>query len=96
MSFYYELHQWLLSIKPENTSWFATEQEDIEIVPKDFEIEMSKYQNKVQESSIEDNSLKQLITDIIGFYNREDKPAWREFFDRKILSDWELISDPNV
>ena len=90
----YELHQWLLSIKPENTSWYAEEQEDIKIVPKDFEIEMLKYQNKVHESSIEDKSLKQLITDIIGFYNREDKPAWREFFDRKILSDWELINDP--
>ena len=23
------------------------------------------------------------MSDIIGFYNREDKPAWREFFDRR-------------
>ena len=90
----YELHQWLLGIKPENTSWFTTDLEDEIIELKDFEIEMLKYQTKVQESSIKDKSLKQLITDIIGFYNREDKPAWREFFDRKLLSDWELMEDP--
>ena len=90
----YELHQWLLKIKPEKTSWFTSNLEDEEIELKDFEIEMMNYHNKVNESSIEDKSLKELIMDIIGFYNREDKPAWREFFDRKIRSDWELIDDP--
>ena len=80
------LHQWLLSIKPENTSWFTKDFEDEVIELKDFEIEMLKYQTKVQESPIKDKSVKQLIKDIIGFYNRkEDKPAWREFFDRKLL-----------
>ena len=34
------------------------------------------------------------MSDIIGFYNREDKPAWREFFDRRTKSDEELIDDP--
>ena len=43
---------------------------------------------------MENSKIKQLVSDIIGFYNREDKPAWREFFDRKTRSDEELIEDP--
>ena len=34
------------------------------------------------------------MSDIIGFYNREAKPTWREFYNRKQKSDEELIDDP--
>ena len=30
---------------------------------------------------------------MIGYYGREQKPSWRLFFDRKDLSDEELIDD---
>ena len=90
----YELHQWLLSIKPKDTLWFSPPEKENELELKDWELDMLTYQKKVENSDIEDPKIKQLMSDIIGFYNREDKPAWREFFDRRIKSDEELIEDP--
>lgn len=91
----YELHQWLLSIKPEESGWFNTFIEDEEEVNlKDWEAKMIEYQEKIENSSIKDENIKQLMSDILGFYNRENKPSWREYFERKIKSDEELIDDP--
>ena len=91
----YELHQWLLSIKPGESGWFTSYKEDEEEVElKDWEVKMMEYQEKIENSTIKDEKIKQLMSDILGFYNRENKPAWREFFDRKTKSDEELIDDP--
>ena len=37
-----------------------------------------------------------MLSDIIGFFQREQKPQWRLHFDRKDLSDSELIDDREV
>ncbi len=89
----YELHKWLLDKKPKETSWFIPKKNG-EMELRDFEIDMITYQEKVEKSKIENKKIKQLMSDIIGFYNREDKPAWREFFERRTKSDEELIEDP--
>jgi len=89
----YKLHQWLLKIKPEETSWFIPQRSE-EMKLREWEIDMLTYQKKVKKSKIKNIKVKQLMSDIIGFYNREDKPAWREFFERRIMSDEELIEDP--
>ncbi len=90
----YQLHQWLLRIKPSETSWFVPQKLDEEMKLRDWEIDMNLYSKKVEKSKIKNKEIKQLMSDIIGFYNREDKPAWREFFDRRTKSDEELIDDP--
>ena len=90
----YQLHKWLLSIKPSETSWFVSQKKDSEMELRDWEVDMITYQEKVEKSKIKNKQIKQLMSDIIGFYNREDKPAWREFFDRRTKSDEELIDDP--
>ena len=90
----YQLHQWLLRIKPPETSWFTPQKLDEEMKLRDWEIDMKLYSEKVDKSKIKNQEIKQLMSDIIGFYNREDKPSWREFFDRKSKSDEELIDDP--
>ena len=87
----YELREWLLSIKPKNTGWFTPEKEVMEY--RDNELKMMDYQRKIEQSKIKDPNLKQIVSDIIGFYNRENKPDWREFFDRKDFSDEELVED---
>ena len=90
----YLLHKWLLKIKPEETSWFQTlEKQEVEL--KDWEADILNYQKKVEKGKFQNTSIKQLIFDIIGFYNRENKPSWREFFERKLKSDDELIEDPS-
>ena len=58
---------------------------------RDWEIDMNLYSKKVEKSKIKNKEIKQLMSDIIGFYNREDKPAWREFFDRRTKSDEESM-----
>ena len=58
-----------------------------------FEENLLDYQKKFNASKLSDNRIVKLLSDVIGFYNREQKPQWRQFFDRKDLSDEELIDD---
>ena len=90
----FELHKWLLEIKPPATSWFTSQKLEEEMKLRDWEIDMKLYSIKVEKSKIKNKEIKQLMSDIIGFYNRENKPAWREFFDRRSKSDEELMDDP--
>ena len=48
---------------------------------RDREIKMIEYQNKVEKSKIKNKRIKQLLSDIIGFYVRENKPSWTAFFE---------------
>ena len=89
----HELHKWLLDKKPNETSWFVPKKNG-EMELRDWEIEITAYREKVEKSKIENKKIKQLMSDIIGFYNREAKPTWREFYNRKQKSDEELIDDP--
>ena len=90
----FKLHEWLVKNKPVESSWFIPQKPENEMELRDWEKEMLAYQEKVKNSKFKNPKMKQLMSDIIGFYNREDKPAWREFFERKGKSDEELIEDP--
>ena len=87
----FKLRNWLLKIKPEDTNWHVPVKESIELRP--FEETLLEYQKKFNVSKLKDKPIVKLLSDIIGFYSREMKPSWREFFDRKDLSDEELIDD---
>ena len=87
----FKLRNWLLKIKPADTKWFVPEKEQMELRP--FEENLLDYQKKFNASKLSDNRIVKLLSDVIGFYNREQKPQWRQFFDRKDLSDEELIDD---
>ena len=87
----YELRQWILSIKPESTKWLVPSKEIIELREK--EIKFLNYQDKLDETKIKDKELIKILKDIHGFYNRENKPDWREYFDRKYFSHEELVDD---
>ena len=90
----FKLHEWLIENKPAESSWFIPQKQENEMELRDWEVEMLAYQKKVQKSKFKNPEMKKLMSDIIGFYNREDKPSWREFFERKDKSDEELIEDP--
>ena len=87
----YELRNWLLSIKPNNTKWLTPSKEIIEL--RDKEIKFLDYQEKLEKTKVKDKELINILKDIHGFYNRENKPDWREYFDRKYFSHTELIDD---
>ena len=90
----FRLRKWLLRIKPQQTRWFVPEKDKIEIRP--FEETLLEYREKFKNSKIKNNKIVQLLSDIIGFFQREQKPQWRLHFDRKDLSDSELIDDREV
>ena len=90
----FRLRKWLLRIKPQQTRWFVPEKDKIEIRP--FEERLLEYREKFKNSKIKDNKIVQLLSDIVGFFLREQKPSWRQHFDRKDLSDSELIDDREV
>ena len=87
----FRLRKWLLRIKPNQTKWFVPEKDQLEIRP--FEEILLEYQEKFKNLKIKPNKIIQLLSDIIGFFNREQKPQWRQHFDRKDLSNSELIED---
>ena len=89
----YQLRNWILEIKEKakNTSWFLPSKEEMEL--RDNEIKMLDYQKKISNTKIESKPIKEIITSIIGYYNRENKPEWREYFDRKDLTDDDLVDD---
>ena len=87
----FRLRKWLLKIKPQETKWFVPEKEQMELRP--FEEILLEYQEKFTKSKVKNTTIGKLLSDIIGFYSREQKPQWRQHFDRKDLSDDELIDD---
>ena len=87
----FKLRKWLLRIKPEKTKWFVPEREEMELRP--FEETLLEYQGRIKNSKIINTKIGKLLFDIIGFWNREQKPQWRLHFDRKDLSNSELIDD---
>jgi len=87
----FKLRNWLLKIKPEGTKWFVPEKDQMEL--RSFEENLLEYQKKISSSKLSNKPMLKLLSDVIGFYNREQKPQWRQFFDRKDLSNEELIDD---
>ena len=87
----FRLRKWLLRIKPKQTKWFVPEKEKIELRP--FEENLLEFQEKFENFKSKHNKISKLLSDVIGFYNREQKPQWRQHFDRKDLSDSDLMDD---
>ena len=87
----YRLRKWLMRIKPEQTRFFISEKEQMEL--RGFEEKLLEYQEKFKNSKIQNTLIGKLTSDVVGFYNREQKVPWRHHFNRKDLSDEELIED---
>ena len=85
----FKLRKWLFKIKPNQAKWFVPEKEQMELRP--HEEVLLQYQAKFNNSKNKNTKLINILSDIIGFYNREQKPQWREFFDRKDFSDSDLV-----
>ena len=80
-----------MRIKPEQTRFFISEKEQMEL--RGFEEKLLEYQEKFKNSKIQNTLIGKLTSDVVGFYNREQKVPWRHHFNRKDLSDEELIED---
>ena len=100
----YKLRDWLLTKRPADLPWFRDpdnkEQADTESEPdmkperKPWEIEYEAFQAQLREKASEDNAhFHELVSNLLEFHNREDKPDWWAFFERQNLSEDELEDD---
>ena len=89
----YELREWLVNdLRPDECKWYEP---DYKVSEKADERDrkFNTYKQKIKDENIKDQSLKKICSDIIGFYRRDLRPEWRMFFERKNMSNDELIED---
>ena len=90
------LRDWLLTLKPEDTSWFKglpeyTEEEELE--RKDWEVEYENYQTRLGVTDENPLPINERLSHLLEFHNREAKPQWWSSFERQNKFEDELIDD---
>lgn len=86
-----ELRDWLLSIRPEKCKWFIPEEDQEE--ERNHDVLLKAYRNKLEKEKLKFPEVKEISQQILGFYRRDQRAAWRLFFERKNMSHEELIDD---
>lgn len=86
-----EFHNWLIQRRDKNLSWFVPKIEELDLRPREIAIKNSG--DKLKNSNLKNKNLKQIMTDILGFYYRSNKPKWRRYFDRKYKTHEEISDD---
>ncbi len=92
----YLLRNWLTSIKPANTPWFnelPDRADDTPLERKDWEIDYDNYKGRLGVIGENPPALKERLSHLLEFHNREDKPKWWAMFDRQNKFEDELIDD---
>jgi uncharacterized protein len=86
-----EFHNWLIEKRNKNLLWFVPKIEELDLRPR--EISIKNIGDKIKNSNLKNKDLKQIMTDILGFYYRSNKPKWRRYFDRKYKTHEEISDD---
>lgn len=94
----YLLQQWLLKLRPAETIWFksANEENSAEKKQKQTDAEKKKelYVTALLKNTTEhDRSFKELVAQLLEFYRREEKPEWWNLFERQEKNYDELVED---
>ncbi len=91
----YLLRNWLLTLKPKNSPWFRESPDEItdSSKRKDWEIEYEKYKQLLGVNDKNPSKEKELLSYLLEFHNREDKPKHWSRFDRQNKYEDELVED---
>ena len=93
----HKLRDWLLTIRPAATEWFNAEKLASEEQPterKEWEVEYEKFREVLLNNAPENElKLRECITHLLEFHNREAKPQWWASFERQDKFRDELIND---
>jgi uncharacterized protein len=91
------LRDWLLTLRPPETPWFAggdPDGEETEANRGERERRYAEYQEKLQAAAGQDEEdYRWHLADLLGFHQREAKPQWWAFFDRRDSGPEELLDD---
>ncbi len=97
----YKLRDWLVAKRPAELPWFRKpgngedptlgREPDLETERKPWEIEYEQYQTRLlRKASGNKANCHELMSHLLEFHNREEKPEWWAFFERQNLSEDEL------
>lgn len=100
----YELREWLLTLRPAATPWFATAKDSREGEPQGQLSEADKalipYRERLIDALPADRAtwsaghhLKELTYQLLDFHRRAEKPVWWGMFNRMDMSIEELLDD---
>lgn len=105
----YRLREWLLSIRPKEIPWYIPSEykkrpnkDDITALT-DIERKLLEYRERLIDSLPEscdkwtkDDYLKELTYFLLDFHRRAEKPVWWALFNRRDMTEEELIEDPEA
>jgi predicted RecB family nuclease len=86
----YELHRWLLSLRPDIPWRLPPEQREVKEETKDRLEERARVEATLRERG------QPLLADLLEYHRREEKPQWWEYFHHKSLEDEELVEDSDT
>jgi len=89
----FELHEWLLSIRPPETAWRLPPDER----PKNEEAEQLDAEREALKERLlvgaDESSPRRLLANLVDYHQREQRPEWWAWFRWPQLDDEELVRD---
>ena len=80
-----------MSVKPQEAKYFVPDKEEVKQL--EWEENLKEYKEKINKIKIK-NSLKTILSDILGFHRREHRVDWRSLIARRSMTKDELIESP--
>ncbi len=92
----YELHEWLLSIRPDGTPWREPPEDRL---PTDEAAAAADEREALTEALLAEAVVgdpRWLLAQLLDYHRREAKPQWWEWFHHLTLDEEELIADTDT
>lgn len=95
------MRDWLESLRPSGAAFGLTrpdeeldEKAEARIAAREeFERRRDDLAQRIRDSDIGDERLRDLLAQLLWFHQRAQKPVWWEIFDRQTWTDDELVED---
>jgi uncharacterized protein len=96
------LRDWLLNLRPRDLTWFEVPSRppdeeaasERQVQRQELEAKYAEYQDRLQAAAGElKEDYRWRLADLLGFHQREERPQWWAYFDRKDRSEDELRDD---
>jgi predicted RecB family nuclease len=92
----YELHRWLLRLRPEEVEWrLSPKEREVAEETKERLDEFARVEAELL-ADAEEGSPRWLLAQLLEYHRREEKPQWWEYFHHKQLDPEELIEDTDT
>jgi predicted RecB family nuclease len=92
----YELHRWLLRLRPAEVEWRAPpEEREVKEETKERLEERARVEAALL-ADAEEGEPRWLLAHLLEYHRREEKPQWWEYFHHKQLDAEELIEDTDT